>query len=374
MYNDHHHSIQNHYHHVGYGSAVFKQGDDVDQHEDHYQYRTNRMTDLLSPNIGTLHPGGLYCKYGIISHDDLCDDLNNWKSLYVGGRLHKPVEDVYISDKKACSLSYMGDIRSGMIRAEDPNKVYNIVHGQANELIHIYSPILLECGVKMVKTTILKIPNNKNKDAATFHDNDPYYNGQSGLSDDNEEEEEEGAPIVVDQWGNSLRPLRADDLKHIEEKPQEASAAVVLDEAVENDKKKNKQHVKLEHTKTTAHDNVPRIKEECNINDDDDKEEEEEERYDSDEDSDQSVVRGDEKVDEPRIKKEVDNNEDGDQSPIRKGVVRMSSGFTAGLVTGEDISKQMEEPQRDKVEVEDYRVKAWAATYINAEWIDLEER
>lgn len=32
---------------LGYGSAVFKQGDDVDQHEDHYQYRTNRMTDLL---------------------------------------------------------------------------------------------------------------------------------------------------------------------------------------------------------------------------------------------------------------------------------------------------------------------------------------
>ncbi|KAF4753592.1 Phosphatidate cytidylyltransferase, mitochondrial, partial [Perkinsus olseni] len=375
-------------------------------------------------NIGcTLQPGGLYCKYGIISHDDLCADLNNWNSLYIGGRLHKPVDIVYISDKKAyneftkalhydrlsalrcalvfllllhnpqrggggdgvlrsigtmealltciCSLSYMGDIRAGMVGAEDPNKIYNIVHGQAEELIHIYIP----------STTIKK---------SQVHD---YDNMGSYTNPEEEEDDDDGAPIVVDQWGNSLRPLRPDDLRHIEEEEENrvgdvrgqqqqqqrggttpaaaaagaaaAAASLVLDEAVENTKsgkkKRMSQRIKLEEQNDDgiADDAAPsprlgRIKEEYN---------DDEIRYDSDGDSDQSVVRGVvTKGKSPAaagggggiIKQEDATNNsndesyedsDGDQSPIRRsgGVVTMSSGMTAGLVSGKDISKQMED-------------------------------
>ncbi len=35
--------------------------------------------------------GGQLFKYGVVSLDDLCDDLTEWTSLYVSGRMHKPV-------------------------------------------------------------------------------------------------------------------------------------------------------------------------------------------------------------------------------------------------------------------------------------------
>ena len=89
---------------------------------------------------------------------DLSKDLTHWNSLYLSGRLHKPVNTFIASRtlmkyqernleaafnaallltskvfsvpellKVICSLSYLGDIRLGF--AEDSKKVERIVHG-----------------------------------------------------------------------------------------------------------------------------------------------------------------------------------------------------------------------------------------------------
>jgi translocator assembly and maintenance protein 41 len=95
----------------------------------------------------------------VVDVDTLKQDLKNWNSLYLSGRLHKPVNTfitsravmayqekniesafnaaILLTSSKAfsvpellriiCSLSYLGDIRLGF--AEDSKKVERIVHG-----------------------------------------------------------------------------------------------------------------------------------------------------------------------------------------------------------------------------------------------------
>eukprot|EP01025_Chloroclados_australasicus_P051437 TRINITY_DN5987_c1_g1_i1.p1 TRINITY_DN5987_c1_g1~~TRINITY_DN5987_c1_g1_i1.p1 ORF type:complete len:449 (+),score=33.33 TRINITY_DN5987_c1_g1_i1:83-1429(+) len=110
-------------------------------------------------------------KYGVISVDRLCQDLRDWDTLYIAGRMHKPVlhlveddrvmEDLETNLEQAmtmallllperfrmieamrviCGLSYMGDVRLGL--AEDSNKVARIVEGSKQELYELYTPIL----------------------------------------------------------------------------------------------------------------------------------------------------------------------------------------------------------------------------------------
>jgi len=113
-------------------------------------------------------------KYGVISTEDLIVDLLEWKTLYVSGRLHKPVnileidssnqtlkqglranliyalhaaliqlpssfqeEDLYLA---LAGISYTGDLR--MLIGEDKNKVSNIVTAQGELFKHLYSKSL----------------------------------------------------------------------------------------------------------------------------------------------------------------------------------------------------------------------------------------
>ncbi|KAM6979398.1 phosphatidate cytidylyltransferase, mitochondrial [Aplochiton taeniatus] len=119
---------------------------------------------------------GRVIKYGVISTDSLIDDLLHWKTLYIAGRLHKPVkmlvqgesgklraalvgnlksavtasflmlpesfteEDLFL---QIAGLSYAGDFR--MVIGEDKSKVRNIVKDNVQHFRILYNNMLLDC-------------------------------------------------------------------------------------------------------------------------------------------------------------------------------------------------------------------------------------
>ncbi|GAM17431.1 hypothetical protein SAMD00019534_006060 [Acytostelium subglobosum LB1] len=119
---------------------------------------------------------GIRYKYGVIEYGDLIDDLRNWDSLYVSGRMMKPIlqlpnladggehmsavnRDSNLLYAISCavltlpsefseyelyhmisSISYMGDIR--MRGGENPNKIHNIVVNNLESMRAIYMPLI----------------------------------------------------------------------------------------------------------------------------------------------------------------------------------------------------------------------------------------
>ncbi|PRP74893.1 hypothetical protein PROFUN_16102, partial [Planoprotostelium fungivorum] len=114
---------------------------------------------------------GNIVKYGVISTDKLCQDLIEWDTLYVSGRMQKPVVTVQSNPRvvevnainlasalrssllllpeafseeelytKITSLSYAGDIR--MRFAENPQKITNIVRTNMDRFRDLYHPII----------------------------------------------------------------------------------------------------------------------------------------------------------------------------------------------------------------------------------------
>jgi translocator assembly and maintenance protein 41 len=107
----------------------------------------------------------------VVSIDTLCHDLTNWDTLYLSGRLQKPVK-ILRDDPKVrlanhinllsavrvallllpqtftehqlyttiAGISYMGDPR--MSFAENPHKVQNIVNNQVANFRRLYSPLI----------------------------------------------------------------------------------------------------------------------------------------------------------------------------------------------------------------------------------------
>ncbi|KAI8081981.1 mitochondrial matrix Mmp37 [Gilbertella persicaria] len=114
---------------------------------------------------------GMNIKYGVVSIDKLCKDLIDWETLYLAGRMHKPVkilrddprvrlanqvnlteavrvalltlpetfteEELFI---RIAGISYKGDFR--MIVGENPNKVRNIVSSQMENFHRLYFGLL----------------------------------------------------------------------------------------------------------------------------------------------------------------------------------------------------------------------------------------
>ncbi|KAN0004171.1 hypothetical protein ACTFIZ_010339 [Dictyostelium cf. discoideum] len=160
-----------------------------------------------------LEHNGIKFKYGVIEYKDLIDDLKNWKTLYLSGRMQKPIFNLPTSSAEGLKeiqeinseynlknavitsllmlpetfteydlyhtiskLSYSGDIR--MKGAENPMKTHNIVINNIDGFRSLYFPIIndhltqylnviLENGDEVNSSLILSQNNrnnNKNKD------------------------------------------------------------------------------------------------------------------------------------------------------------------------------------------------------------------
>jgi translocator assembly and maintenance protein 41 len=115
---------------------------------------------------------GTLIKYGVVNLDTLCKDLSEWSSLYIAGRLHKPVK-ILRDDPRVrlanqvnllsalrtallllpptfteqelygtiASISYMGDPRMSL-PTEDPGKVANIVGNNLPNFRRLYGPLI----------------------------------------------------------------------------------------------------------------------------------------------------------------------------------------------------------------------------------------
>lgn len=121
-------------------------------------------------------------KYGVIDIDMLCADLLDWDTLYVSGRMHKPVA-MLIADSRVrlaqqvnlssalrvallllpeqftevelytriASLSYTGDFRMSVPGGENANKVRNIVLAQRTQFRRLYSGLMKNLGTIDIK-------------------------------------------------------------------------------------------------------------------------------------------------------------------------------------------------------------------------------
>ena len=152
------------------------------QNRDHYSavgslgsYAVSRIQDSWGAGV-YFHPyitiNGTLIKYGVVNLDTLCQDLSQWDTLYLAGRLQKPVkilrddprvrlanqvnlisavrtallllppkfteQDLY---NTIAGISYLGDPRM-TLGAENLNKVTNIVKDQLPNFRRLYAPLI----------------------------------------------------------------------------------------------------------------------------------------------------------------------------------------------------------------------------------------
>ncbi len=154
----------------------------LQQHRDHYSAIGSLGSSFVS-RVQDNYGAGLYfnpyvtvngtlIKYGVVNLDTLCRDLSEWDTLYLAGRLQKPVK-ILRDDPRVrlanqinlisavrtamlllpsdfteqelygtiAGLSYLGDPRMAL-PAENPNKVANIIKYQLPNFRRLYAPLI----------------------------------------------------------------------------------------------------------------------------------------------------------------------------------------------------------------------------------------
>lgn len=166
------------------------------QHRDHYsflKYFGSGLIKNVQDGFGAgayfnpyITVNGMAIKYAVVNLDTLYKDLLDWDTLYLAGRLQKPVKilrddprirlanqinlisavrtallmlpesfterDLY---SRITGLSYMGDLRT-YFGAEDPDKVYNIVDSQMTNFRQLYYPLINDLPNLAINDTAIK--------------------------------------------------------------------------------------------------------------------------------------------------------------------------------------------------------------------------
>lgn len=154
----------------------------LQQHRDHYSalgslgsYAVARVQDGFGAGVyfnPYITVNGVQIKYGVVNLDTLCKDLSEWNTLYIAGRLQKPVKilrdnpSVRLANQvnlisavrtallllgpeftehelyaTIAGISYMGDPRMS-VGGDDPRKVNNIVSNQLPNFRRLYAPLI----------------------------------------------------------------------------------------------------------------------------------------------------------------------------------------------------------------------------------------
>jgi len=155
----------------------------MQQHPSHYTLSARVFGSDYVSRVQQLGPGvwfnayvpmaGVTIKYGVTTVDNLCSDLLNWRSLYLAGRMHKPLriikddarvrltQQVNLTSavraalltlpaefsetqlfERIAGISYLGDPRM-MLPAENRGKVVNIVRKQGEQFKELYHRLVV---------------------------------------------------------------------------------------------------------------------------------------------------------------------------------------------------------------------------------------
>ncbi|EEH44553.1 uncharacterized protein PADG_00842 [Paracoccidioides brasiliensis Pb18] len=154
----------------------------LNEHRDHYSglgslgsYVVSQVQEKWGAGV-YFNPyvtvNGTLIKYGVVNIDTLCKDLSDWDTLYLAGRLHKPVKILRDHPKvrlanqmnllsavrvallllppnftehqlysTIAGISYRGDPRMSFA-TEDPRKVNNIVSSQMGNFRRLYASLI----------------------------------------------------------------------------------------------------------------------------------------------------------------------------------------------------------------------------------------